>query len=248
MFHSFRHSFLFIPLLLLLFSCAGNGGEENEDGKGSDKEEKEETSAKKEKNRARGPEKLLSYGIDTTEQIPEGLKIGDRAPEFRTFDADGERVVLNELLEEGPLLIFFYRGHWCPVCDKTLARYADSLGQVRDKGITPLAVTPETSSNVDSMREKSGIAVRVIPDSSHRIMKDYGVLFRVTEGYQEKIREKLGSDIASNNADEEAYLPVPATYLIDRDGKVTWRHFDPDYHERASVQEILKASKELKHP
>lgn len=242
--HTIFRSLLFaLPFFLL--SCGGNNDTDNDEENGGREREQAKSEKKQERERSHGIEKLLSFGIDTSKRIPKGLKVGDRAPAFEAVDAEGARVSQKELLAEGPLLLFFYRGQWCPICSKTLSKYADSLQLLRERGITPLAVTPETTPNVESMREKSGTEVRVIPDTSRRIMKEYKVLFKVTEDYQEKIRTKLGNDIASNNAAEEAYLPVPASYLIDREGTVVWRHFDPDYKQRASVQAVLRASKEL---
>ena len=242
--HLFTHSLLFI-LPFYLLACDGSSEHTSEKAKKPDAAKEKEKDRKNDKSRSQDPKKLFSYGIDTSEGIPKGLKVGDRAPAFETLDAKGDTVTQDELLADGPLLLFFYRGQWCPVCNKTLSAYADSLERVRDQGITPLAVTPETAPNVDSMRGKSGIGVRVIPDTSRSIMKDYRVLFNVTSEYEDKIRKKLSSDIAANNAAKEAYLPVPATYLIDEEGKVVWRHFYPDYKERASVRAIIKASEKL---
>jgi peroxiredoxin len=202
------------------------------------KKEGAEANASEERNGVKG---LLSFGIDTSHKVPEGLEVGEKAPSFRAMTESGDTVTLEGFLSKGPLVLFFYRGQWCPVCNRTLGTYADSLGMVKDQGASVLAVTPETDENVRTTREKSGSSLRIVPDSSQRIMKAYEVRFRVTEAYSDKIAKKLGTDIAENNGSRHAFLPVPATYLIGKEGKVLWRHFDPDYHDRATVLSILRA-------
>lgn len=219
-------------LILFLFATSCGGGSSDQEKDGQEREAKE---------RSKAEEALTSFGIDTAHGVPQGLHIGEQAPSFASLTDRGDTVRLEELLSEGPLLLFFYRGQWCPLCNRTLKQYADSLDRVRERGASVLAVTPESTKNVQKTRSKSGTKVRIVPDTAHRIMKAYKVRFRVTDAYSEKIAKKLGTDIATNNADSAAYLPVPATYLIDREGKVVWRHFDPDYHERSSVRSILRA-------
>lgn len=184
---------------------------------------------------------LYQYGIDTTGQIPEGLATGQKAPTFDAETAQGESLYLQKLLKEGPLVLMFYRGQWCPVCNKYLQSFEDSVNLIREAGAQILAVTPETPENAQKMREQTGTSVTIVADTSETIMEQYQVAFDVTGAYANKIEKGLNVNIANNNGDQKARLPVPATYIINQDGRIAWQFFNPNYKQRASVKKIVEA-------
>jgi peroxiredoxin len=180
------------------------------------------------------------FGIETVDShIPQGLKIGDRAPDFTGYDQKGKQVTMKNLLEKGPVLLFFYRGKWCPVCSKYLNNYQDSLNIITDQGFNVIAITPESIENVEQTVNFHKLTFTVIYDCQEKIMKDFDVMFSVTKEYQEIILTKLSTDIAKNNGHNPAHLPVPATYIINRQGIITAVQFDTNYNNRASVKWML---------
>jgi peroxiredoxin len=180
-------------------------------------------------------------GIDTKDgTIPYGLKVGDKAPEFTGYDQKGKAVESKKLLEKGPMVLFFYRGKWCPVCSRYLNNYQDSLNLITDQGFNFVAITPESIENVEQTVKLHNISFTVIYDCQEKIMEDYDVIFNVTKAYQDNILSSYSIDIAKNNGREVAHLPVPATYIINRDGIIVAVQFDPDYHRRASVKWIIQ--------
>jgi peroxiredoxin len=181
----------------------------------------------------------VKYGIDVNFGVPSGLKPGDTAPDFSASDVNNNMVTLAKELENGPVVIIFYRGEWCPVCNRYLSNFQDSLSYVVAAGAKVLAITPEQPSSALKMIKKTGATFTVIPDPTEQIMQRYEVIFSVTEAYQDRIKNKLEADIASNNEKKDAKLPVPATYIINKEGIVVYRQFDLDYHIRASVKDIL---------
>jgi peroxiredoxin len=181
------------------------------------------------------------FGIDTNNNnIPQGLKAGDKAPDFTGYDQKGKQVELKKLLEKGPLVMFFYRGKWCSVCSRYLNDYQDSVKILTDLGFNVVGITPESIENVEQTVKLHNITFTVIYDCQERIMKDYNVMFNVTQAYQNKILSTTSIDIAKNNGREAARLPVPATYIINRDGIIVAVQFDPDFNNRASVKWMLK--------
>jgi peroxiredoxin len=181
------------------------------------------------------------FGIETNDSnIPHGLKVGDKAPDFSGYDQSGKQVELKKLLGQGPLILIFYRGKWCSVCSKYLNNYQDSLRILTDQGLNVVAVTPESIENVEQTVRLHNLTFQVIYDCQEKIMKDYDVMFRVTKAYQDKILSSVSIDIAKNNGREAARLPVPATYIINREGIIVAVQFDPDYKNRASVKWMLK--------
>jgi peroxiredoxin len=181
------------------------------------------------------------FGIETNgRNLPQGLRVGEKAPDFSGYDQKGKLVESRKLLESGPLVLFFYRGKWCPVCSRYLNNYQDSLDIITGQGFNVVALTPESIENVEQTVKLHNISFIVIYDCQEQIMKDYGVIFDVTKAYQERILKSYSIDIAQNNGRDAAHLPVPATYIINREGIIVAVQFDPDYRNRASVKWMLQ--------
>ncbi len=183
---------------------------------------------------------LVNYGIDTNSIIPQGLAKGDHAPKFKARTQRGDSIYLKQILDKRPVVLMFYRGQWCPVCNKYLKQLNDSVHLIQKAGAKILAVTPETAPNAAKMRQKTNTSLTIIPDTSQSIMDGYQVGFDVSSTYARKIENGLNVSIASNNGDKKARLPIPATYIINTNGTIIWRFFNPNYKKRASVKAILE--------
>jgi len=170
---------------------------------------------------------------------PEGLFIGSKAPDFKAKDQDGKDVRLKDLLKKGKVVLVFYRGYWCPYCNRELSRLQDSLSLIQEKGATVVAVSPEKPELIKQTVEKTKAAYPVIYDEGMKIMKGYEVEYELEETTLARYRSS-GLDIEKNNGDNGKYLPVPAVYIIDKESNVTYRFFDTDYKKRPSIAEILK--------
>lgn len=172
------------------------------------------------------------------QEKPEGLFINSKAPDFKGKDQLGNDIRLKDMLKEGPVVLVFYRGEWCPYCNKALKKLEDSLQFITDKGARLIAITPEKTPSVAKTVEKTGASFSIISDDKLKIMKAYDVAFQVDEKTVKRYKS-FDIDLAGNNGDNGAYLPVPAVYIINKEGSVTFRYFEPDYKKRVSVKEIL---------
>lgn len=184
---------------------------------------------------------VLSVSVSAFSQktiYPEGLKTGEKAPQFEATDNTGKHFNLKKQLEKGDVVIIFYRGQWCPFCNKELNRLNDSLSLITAKGASVIAISPETTGNVEKTVEKTHATFPIISDSLMSIMKLYKVNFAVDEGTQKKYLE-YGIDFSTANGSNGANLPVPATYIVGKDGRVKFTFFNPDYRVRPSVKELL---------
>jgi len=170
---------------------------------------------------------------------PEGLKVGDKAPAIVGKDNHGNNFDLNKQLDKGDVVVIFYRGHWCPFCNKQLGQLNDSLAMITAKGASVVAISPETMENVVKTVEKSKADFPIISDESMAIMKAYKVGFVVDDKTQERYK-KFGLDFSVVNGSNGANLPVPATYIIDKNGMIKYAFFNPDYKKRTSVKDILE--------
>ncbi len=170
---------------------------------------------------------------------PKGLSVGDKAPDFTGKDSKGNVFSLDKQLKKGEVVLIFYRGQWCPFCNKQLSSLNDSLQMIVSKGAMLVAVTPETIDNVGKTIGKTKASFPIISDMDLKIMKSYQVDFSVEQATQDRYK-KFGIDFAVANGSNGANLPVPATYVIGKDGKIKYVFFNPDYRLRPSVKDIAE--------
>ena len=186
---------------------------------------------------SQSPEK---FGINSTAVVPEGLPEGSKAPLFEGTDQNNYIIRLSDQLKKGPVVLIFYRGYWCPVCNKYLNQFQQDIEQILQKGASVIAVSPEQNDGVDKTISKNNLTFSILSDQGYKIMDAYDVRFLVTDGYSGKIKTFLGTSIAENNNDEKPYLPIPATYIIGQDGRIKKTFFDQNYKNRPTVEEIVK--------
>lgn len=170
---------------------------------------------------------------------PEGLFIDSKAPDFKGKDQYGKEFRLKDQLKKGRVVLLFYRGYWCPYCNKELSRLQDSLQMIIDKGAFVIAVSPEKPENINKTVEQTKASFSVIHDEGLKIMKAYDVAFEVPENTVTRYRN-ANIDIEKNNGANGKWLPVPAVYIIDKDGRIIYRFFESDYKKRPSVAQLLE--------
>ena len=172
------------------------------------------------------------------QEKPEGLFIKSKAPDFKAKDQDGNEVRLKDLLKKGKVVLVFYRGNWCPYCNRYLQKLTDSLELIKEKGATVVAVTPEMPEGVAKTVEKTKAGFPVLYDENLKIMKAYDVEYELQENAVARYRNG-GIKLDEINGKNGNFLPIPATYVIDKESNVTYRYFNSDYKKRPSVKEIL---------
>jgi peroxiredoxin len=169
---------------------------------------------------------------------PSGLLVNALAPDFSAKDQQGKPFQLSSALKKGSVVVVFYRGQWCPYCNKQLKAIQDSLSMIIEKGATMVAVSPEKADNIAKTIEKTKVSFPVLQDDGMNIMNQYQVRFAVDTATVSRYK-KFGVDFADVNGTNGANLPVPAVYIINSKGEIVFRHFDTDYRKRVSVKEIL---------
>src|SRR5689334_20097282 len=108
-------------------------------------------------------------------QKPEGLFINSKAPEFKLKDQTGVEVSLKEMRKKGPVVLMFYRGYWCPFCNRELKAFQDSLGMIQTKGAQVVAITPETKEGIDSTIARTGAIFPILHDEDMKMASAYQV-------------------------------------------------------------------------
>ena len=177
------------------------------------------------------------------------LGVGDRAPDFTLPDAMGQTVRLRDLLVDGPVVLTFYRGAWCPYCNTQLRDYQEALARLEATGAQLVAISPQSPDSSLSMAERNDLVYPVLSDARGEISSAYGLLFRVDDETRRRY-QAVGIDLdryagAAPGTDAAWALPVPATYVIDRSGTIRAAFVEADYTQRATPRQILEALREV---
>ena len=184
---------------------------------------------------------LLSLALTLTVKLlfaQEPLKIGDKAPLFNLKDKSGKQIDLKSILKQNKsVVLFFYRGQWCPHCNKHIKNLQDSLQLLTTKGAYIVGVSPETAAGIDKTVNKTKASFSIISDRDYKVMKAYKVNYVMEPDLADRYK-KGGLDIALANGQADYVLPVPATYIIDKSGKIKYVFFDKDYRKRPSVKTL----------
>lgn len=167
------------------------------------------------------------------------LKTGDKIPDFVLKNAVGERINSNDLLADGPLVISFYRGGWCPYCNLELQAYQEILSEIHALGGQLVAISPELPDNSLSLVEKYVLQYEVLSDLENKIARKFGLVFTVEEELR-PIYKTLGVDLVTSQGNENYELPVPATYVVDTNGTIILSYVDTDYTNRLDPKEVLE--------
>lgn len=196
------------------------------------------------------PEQFAIFNEDAeqlraTYTSPLKLKVGDQAPDFSLPNATNQTIQLKDLLAGGPVVLTFYRGAWCPYCNLQLKNYQDILDQMKAYGASLVAVSPQTPDHSLDMKQKSELAFEVLSDAGNLVARQFTTVFKNGEAPLKAMAD-LGYDFNSFYSDDSAEIPVPATFVIAKDGTVAFAFSGGgDYRERAEPQAILEALSSL---
>ncbi len=179
--------------------------------------------------------------VDALKLAESSVKVGQAAPDFSLPNADGKTVKLSDLLKDGPVVLTWYRGGWCPYCNMQLHAYQEILPDLKAAKASLVAISPETPDNSLSTKEKNALEFFVLSDSGNAVAKRYGIAYKLPQVVVDQFSGRL--DLSKFNGDSSNELPLSATYVIGQDGRVTYRFVDSDYRNRAEPADVLAAVK-----
>jgi peroxiredoxin len=183
----------------------------------------------------RAGEELAASGQDTR-----ALSAGDRAPRFALPSATGRTVALDDLLADGPVVLTFYRGAWCPYCNIALRGLQQRHADITARGARLVAVSPQVPDESLTLVEKHGLAFDVLSDVGSGTAGRYGLAFDLPDDLA-AVYDRLGFELERVNGGHPRTLPLPATYVIDRGGVIRWAFVATDYTTRAEPADIIAA-------
>ncbi len=173
------------------------------------------------------------------------LKENDQIPSFQLPDQSENLVLSDELLKNGPLVITFYRGGWCPYCNLELRSLQSHLDEIKENGANLVAISPEQPDNSLDVSEKNNLKFPVLSDSGNTVARKFGLVFELPAEIDKLYKNELKLDLAANNSTDKPELPIPATYVIGKDRKIKYAFVNLDYTQRAEPNEIIDVLKKL---
>jgi peroxiredoxin len=168
------------------------------------------------------------------------LKAGDKAPAFTLNDSDGKEVSSADLLRQGPLVVTFYRGVWCPYCNLELQALQAALPEIRDAGARVVAISPQVSANSRKSVRQNKLEFPILSDAHNDVAATFGLRFEL-QNYLVELYKSLKNDLPAFNGDPSWTLPMPARYVIAQDGTIVYAEVNPDYTRRPDPSEMLPA-------
>jgi peroxiredoxin len=166
------------------------------------------------------------------------LKAGDRAPAIVLGNAKGEAVDVGALSRQGPVIVTFYRGGWCPYCNLELRAFQRVLPDIKAAGASLVAISPEKPDDTLSTAEKNALTFEVLSDVGQKVGRAFGLVYEFSDELKSAY-QGFGLDIPAKNGADEWSLPIAATFVIRQDGIIAYAYTDADYRDRADPQDVL---------
>ena len=176
--------------------------------------------------------------------LKRALQAGDAAPQFTLPDHLGRPFDLKAALAQGPVILSFYRGGWCPYCNLELRAYERVLDQIVAAGAQLVAISPETPDRAEKTSIANALRFPVLSDTRLVVAQQFGIVFDLAQGLRE-LYTRFGHALPQVNGDDSWALPAPATFVIDRSGRIVLASVDADYRRRLEPADAIAALRGL---
>ena len=176
--------------------------------------------------------------LGRAETAGRALKVGDIMPNFVLPNSEGRLVFSDDLLRQGPLVVNFFRGNWCPYCRRTLEALETALPTIEGAGGHLVALTPDTGEHFAETKRQRGLSYEILSDVDGAIGLQFGVLFRAPERYRELLLG-LGIDLEERHGNAGWFIPIPATFVVEQSGVIRYAFVNVDFTRRAEPGEVV---------
>ncbi|WP_265557110.1 peroxiredoxin-like family protein [Serratia grimesii] len=173
------------------------------------------------------------------------LKAGDKAPLFTLKDPQGHLVSSADLLLQGPLVLSFYRGVWCPYCNMELQALEEIRPVFQTLGASLIAISPQTAPNSRKSMRQNSLNFPILSDTHNSVAAAFGLRFALPD-YLVDLYQSLKNDLPLFNGDESWTLPMPARYVIDQQGTIIYAEVNPDYTRRPDPEDMLPSLRRVR--
>jgi peroxiredoxin len=167
------------------------------------------------------------------------LPVGSQIPEFQLQDHNGKSISSSDLLAKGSLVLCFIRGRWCPFCVAQMEAMNLILPAIEQAGAALAAVSPQTVQQSFFMRDQHKLHFPLLSDAGNHVARQFGLTYRAPDE-QRAVYQRAFVNLPFVNGDNSWELPIPATYIIDRDGTLLYASANEDYTERPEPEDIVR--------
>jgi peroxiredoxin len=186
----------------------------------------------------------VTFAVEQTDKTAEqaaetSLKVGDKAIDGELVDGSGKKVKLSELWKDGPLVVVWYRGGWCPICMRHLSGIQEAMPAIKETGAKIVAIAPELPDMVKETAEENDFDFPVLSDKGNALGFKYGVVFKLDDDTARRYQEHF--NLEKYNGDATMQLPVPVAYVINPEGVITYAYVNPNYRDRVKPADIVDA-------
>jgi peroxiredoxin len=176
--------------------------------------------------------------LKATNLAQNALPVGTKVPSFELPDHDGKVVRSSELLSGGKVVICFIRGRWCPFCVGQMEAMNLVVPEIEQTGASLVAISPQTVKQSFFMHDQHKLRFRLLADAGNKVARQFGLTYRVP-AEQESVYRRAFVNLPFTNGDDSWELPIPATYVVDRDATILYASANEDYTERPEPEEIV---------
>ncbi len=173
------------------------------------------------------------------------LTSGDKAPLFSLSDVHGKKIVLTDLLNQGPVVINFYRGDWCPYCNLELRAFQRASAEISALGANLVSISPQLPGGTLISTEKFLLTLEILSDIGNQVAHKFGLVFKLDMNMI-PVYKHFGIDLPVVNGDDSYELPIPATYVVDKHGMIVKDYVNSDYTKRLDPEEVINFLKTIK--
>jgi len=171
--------------------------------------------------------------------VENSLPVGAKSPVFELPDHNGKPVSSADLLSKGRLVLCFFRGRWDPFCCGQLEAMNQIFPEIQEAGASLAAISPQTVKQSFFMADQHRLRFPLLSDAGNQVARQFGLAYRVPDE-QQAIYRRAFVNLPFTNGDESWELPIPATYVLDRDSTVLYASANEDYTERPEPAELLE--------
>jgi peroxiredoxin len=173
------------------------------------------------------------------------VRVGTSLPSSEVQTLSGDRLTVQKYLGGKKAVLVFYRGGWCPYCNRHLAGLANSTKALSDMGFKLVGISSDLPGELKKSADKNKLTFDLLSDSKAELLQALGVAFRVDDGTYISYRNRFKVDLESFSGQKHHFLPVPSVLIVDEKGVIRFVHTNPDYKQRLSSEEILAAARKM---
>jgi peroxiredoxin len=182
--------------------------------------------------------------LDALDRGKVGPQLGEQMPEFSLPDQNGHLISLSSMLEKGPAVISFNRGHWCPYCKLDLRSLAAIHLEIRRLGAQVVSIMPDGAQFTEGYVSTNKLPFPILTDVDLGYSLSLNLIFWTGDEIQ-RLYKEVGVELEKYHGNNAHFLPVAAKFIVAQDGRVKARQVNIEFRERMKPEAVVAVLREL---